>query len=88
MLTFSHSFILFRGIDIGNKKHHQSNGRRTAPKSEDPYLLLLVKVIISGGSNNLEAVHRNGMEGGQHRESMLTRIYGGTWGSICVIEIW
>ncbi|EPQ28394.1 uncharacterized protein PFL1_04221 [Pseudozyma flocculosa PF-1] len=30
------------GIDI--KKHHVRNGRRTAPKSEDPYLLLLVKL--------------------------------------------
>ncbi|PWN94251.1 large subunit ribosomal protein L18e [Acaromyces ingoldii] len=30
------------GIDIA--KHHVKNGRRTAPKSEDPYLLLLVKL--------------------------------------------
>ncbi|KAL4401050.1 cytosolic large ribosomal subunit protein [Malassezia pachydermatis] len=30
------------GVDI--KKHHVKNGRRTAPKSEDPYLLLLVKL--------------------------------------------
>ena len=36
-----------RGIDTG-KKHHIKNGRRTAPKSEDPYLLLLVKVSIGG----------------------------------------
>ena len=34
-------FIL-QGIDI--KKHHVKKGNRTAPKSEDPYLLLLVKV--------------------------------------------
>ena len=33
------------GIDI-SKKHHVKDGRRTAPKSEDPYLLLLVKVSI------------------------------------------
>ncbi|KZT43054.1 ribosomal protein L18e [Sistotremastrum suecicum HHB10207 ss-3] len=31
-----------RGIDI--KKHHVKKGNRTAPKSEDPYLLLLVKL--------------------------------------------
>lgn len=30
------------GIDI--KKHHVKKGARSAPKSEDPYLLLLVKV--------------------------------------------
>ncbi|KDN36780.1 putative 60S ribosomal protein L18 [Tilletiaria anomala UBC 951] len=30
------------GIDI--KKHHVKKGQRTAPKSEDPYLLLLVKL--------------------------------------------
>lgn len=58
MLTLFYplSLIFFRGIDIGNKKHHQSNGRRTAPKSEDPYLLLLVKVIISSDSDKFEAV--------------------------------
>ncbi|TFK56236.1 ribosomal protein L18e [Heliocybe sulcata] len=32
------------GIDI--EKHHVKKGQRTAPKSEDPYLLLLVKVIL------------------------------------------
>lgn len=31
-----------QGIDIA--KHHVKKGNRTAPKSEDPYLLLLVKV--------------------------------------------
>lgn len=31
-----------QGIDI--KHHHVRKGNRTAPKSEDPYLLLLVKV--------------------------------------------
>ncbi|CCV00013.1 unnamed protein product [Malassezia sympodialis ATCC 42132] len=30
------------GVDI--KKHHVKTGHRTAPKSEDPYLLLLVKL--------------------------------------------
>ncbi|KAI0733435.1 60S ribosomal protein L18 [Fomitopsis betulina] len=30
------------GIDI--QKHHVKKGQRTAPKSEDPYLLLLVKL--------------------------------------------
>ncbi|EPQ59697.1 60S ribosomal protein L18 [Gloeophyllum trabeum ATCC 11539] len=30
------------GIDI--EKHHVKKGQRTAPKSEDPYLLLLVKL--------------------------------------------
>ncbi|KAH9938731.1 60S ribosomal protein L18 [Fomitopsis serialis] len=30
------------GIDIA--KHHVKKGQRTAPKSEDPYLLLLVKL--------------------------------------------
>jgi hypothetical protein len=33
---------LVQGIDID--KHHVKKGHRTAPKSEDPYLLLLVKV--------------------------------------------
>ncbi|UZJ51680.1 hypothetical protein CBS101457_001000 [Exobasidium rhododendri] len=33
---------LDRGIDI--EKHHVKKGHRTAPKSEDPYLLLLVKL--------------------------------------------
>lgn len=30
------------GVDI--KRHHVKTGRRSAPKSEDPYLLLLVKL--------------------------------------------
>jgi large subunit ribosomal protein L18e len=30
------------GIDI--RRHHVKKGNRQAPKSEDPYLLLLVKV--------------------------------------------
>ena len=34
--------ICYQGIDI--KAHHVKKGNRTAPKSEDPYLLLLVKV--------------------------------------------
>lgn len=33
-----------QGIDI--KAHHVKKGNRTAPKSEDPYLLLLVKVCV------------------------------------------
>lgn len=33
-----------QGIDI--KAHHVKKGNRTAPKSEDPYLLLLVKVCL------------------------------------------
>ncbi|GAC74605.1 armadillo [Moesziomyces antarcticus T-34] len=33
---------LHQGIDIAKK--HVKNGQRTAPKSQDPYLLLLVKV--------------------------------------------
>ena len=33
---------IFQGIDIA--RHHVKKGSRTAPKSEDPYLLLLVKV--------------------------------------------
>ena len=33
---------LLQGIDIA--RHHVKKGSRTAPKSEDPYLLLLVKV--------------------------------------------
>lgn len=32
------------GIDI--RKHHVKKGARQAPKSEDPYLLLLVKVSL------------------------------------------
>ncbi|BGP27295.1 60S ribosomal protein l18 [Rhodotorula toruloides] len=32
----------WRGIDI--ERHHVKKGNRTAPKSEDPYLLLLVKL--------------------------------------------
>lgn len=43
------TFTSHRGIDIGNKKHHAKNGQRKAPKSEDPYLLLLVKVNIESG---------------------------------------
>lgn len=43
------------GIDI--KKHHVKKGARTAPKSEDPYLLLLVKVGVGYlvGSGKQEA---------------------------------
>lgn len=33
-----------QGIDIA--RHHVKKGQRTAPKSEDPYLLLLVKVRL------------------------------------------
>lgn len=33
------------GIDI--RRHHVKKGNRQAPKSEDPYLLLLVKVGFS-----------------------------------------
>ncbi|KAF8826402.1 hypothetical protein HHX47_DHR5000430 [Lentinula edodes] len=33
-----------QGIDL--TAHHVKKGNRTAPKSEDPYLLLLVKVIL------------------------------------------
>lgn len=32
------------GIDI--RRHHVKKGNRQAPKSEDPYLLLLVKVCL------------------------------------------
>ena len=32
----------FQGIDL--RHHHVKKGNRQAPKSEDPYLLLLVKV--------------------------------------------
>ncbi|RPD74567.1 60S ribosomal protein L18 [Lentinus tigrinus ALCF2SS1-7] len=35
---------LFGGHGIDIKKHHVKKGNRTAPKSEDPYLLLLVKL--------------------------------------------
>ncbi|CEQ39402.1 SPOSA6832_00918, partial [Sporobolomyces salmonicolor] len=35
-------YSLARGIDI--ERHHVKKGQRTAPKSEDPYLLLLVKL--------------------------------------------
>ena len=42
-----------QGIDIA--KHHVKKGARTAPASEDPYLLLLVKVcgpsLVSGDQN-------------------------------------
>lgn len=42
-----------QGIDIA--KHHVKKGARTAPASEDPYLLLLVKVcgsrLVSGDRN-------------------------------------
>lgn len=33
-----------QGIDL--RHHHVKNGHRSAPKSEDPYLLLLVKVCV------------------------------------------
>lgn len=33
------------GIDI--RRHHVKKGNRQAPKSEDPYLLLLVKVGLT-----------------------------------------
>ncbi|KAJ1566681.1 60S ribosomal protein L18 [Cladochytrium tenue] len=32
------------GIDLGKKKHHQKKNHRTAPKSKDVYLGLLVKL--------------------------------------------
>jgi len=43
-VVIDQAFNLIReqGIDI--KAHHVRKGHRTAPKSEDPYLLLLVKV--------------------------------------------
>ena len=41
-----------QGIDIAKK--HVKNGQRTAPKSQDPYLLLLVKV--SSQSTNHAAI--------------------------------
>lgn len=34
--------VRFKGIDLDH--HHVKKGHRKAPKSEDPYLLLLVKV--------------------------------------------
>lgn len=42
LTTDAHPFYLVQGIDI--ERHHVKKGQRTAPKSEDPYLLLLVKV--------------------------------------------
>lgn len=46
MLTKHRTLIAhLQGIDIA--KHHVKKGQRTAPKSEDPYLLLLVKVSIA-----------------------------------------
>ena len=36
------AFAVKMGIDI--RRHHVKKGNRQAPKSEDPYLLLLVKV--------------------------------------------
>ena len=38
------TFYATQGIDIA--RHHVKKGNRTAPKSEDPYLLLLVKVCV------------------------------------------
>lgn len=35
-------YLFLQGVDIA--KHHVRKGHRTAPKSEDPYLLLLVKL--------------------------------------------
>jgi hypothetical protein len=40
---------LLQGIDI--KRHHVKNGHREAPKSQDVYLRLLVKVRILSHSN-------------------------------------
>ena len=37
-------FLAKMGIDI--RRHHVKKGNRQAPKSEDPYLLLLVKVCL------------------------------------------
>jgi hypothetical protein len=59
------------GIDI--RRHHVKKGNRQAPKSEDPYLLLLVKVCLRsyslrGAQRALET--RDGQEdfeGGQGR---------------------
>lgn len=39
----SYTHVFEQGIDIA--KHHVKKGARTAPASEDPYLLLLVKVL-------------------------------------------
>ena len=47
------------GIDI--KKHHVKKGARSAPKSEDPYLLLLVKVSVLEGRWKGQGVEGNGL---------------------------
>ena len=47
------------GIDI--KKHHVKKGARSAPKSEDPYLLLLVKVSVLEGRRKGQGVEGNGL---------------------------
>lgn len=36
--------VFVQGIDL--KAHHVKKAQRAAPKSEDPYLLLLVKVYV------------------------------------------
>lgn len=40
--TALHCCFFIQGIDI--ERHHVKKGNRSAPRSEDPYLLLLVKV--------------------------------------------
>ncbi|CAH7677136.1 ribosomal protein L18e/L15P [Phakopsora pachyrhizi] len=42
MSKVNHRHHYYQGIDI--VKHHVKKGNRVAPKSEDPYLLLLVKL--------------------------------------------
>ena len=52
-------FLAKMGIDI--RRHHVKKGNRQAPKSEDPYLLLLVKVccVLLVGPEQEEICARN-----------------------------
>jgi len=42
----SYTFLQPRRMGIDIRYHHVKKGNRAAPKSEDPYLLLLVKVCL------------------------------------------
>lgn len=42
MVARQEAILTAQGVDI--ERHHVKSGRRSAPKSEDPYLLLLVKL--------------------------------------------
>lgn len=76
-LSLSNLHPIFKqGIDI--KKHHVKKGNRTSPKSEDPYLLLLVKVRIKNKKiweyEHVEMERSNGRKRREHEGSSTSSI--------------